>query len=260
MQVNHKRQSLLPKDEFKSGLSDILPLAFGVAIYGAAFGLLAAQAHMSELQTGIMGTLVFAGSSQILAIERLVSGAGAFTALIAGMALNLRILLMTGSLRKELAGRPLWQVIIGVHLTTDENWALMYAARAKGRAVGYWYLVGGGTCLIIVWTMATVFGVSFAQVLPEPQAIGMDFAFTAAFIAILCSLWRGVQDLMPWLVSAGTSGLLVLFAPIEPSWALALGGVTGAVFAAMLLPITAEKEQVESLITEPKQQVSRGTL
>ena len=216
-----------------------------MAIYGAAFGLLAAQAHMSELQTGIMGTLVFAGSSQILAIERLVSGAGAFTALIAGMALNLRILLMTGSLRKELAGRPLWQVIIGVHLTTDENWALMYAARAKGRAVGYWYLVGGGTCLIIVWTMATVFGVSFAQVLPEPQAIGMDFAFTAAFIAILCSLWRGVQDLMPWLVSAGISGSLVLFAPIEPSWALALGGVAGAVFAAVLLPITAEKEQVD---------------
>jgi len=260
MQVNHKRQCLIPKDEFKSGFSDILPLSFGVAIYGAAFGLLAAQAHMSELQTGIMGTLVFAGSSQILAIERLVSGAGAFTALIAGMALNLRILLMTGSLRKELAGRPLWQVIVGVHLTTDENWALMYAARAKGRAVGYWYLVGGGTCLIIVWTMATVFGVNFAQVLPEPQAIGMDFAFTAAFIAILCSLWRGVQDLMPWLVSAVISGALVLFAPIEPSWALALGGVAGAASAAVLLPIAEDVERVDPVIDEPKQKLSRDSI
>jgi len=259
MQVNHKEQCLTPKEEFKSGFSDILPLAFGVAIYGAAFGLLAAQAHMSELQTGIMGTLVFAGSSQILAIERLVSAAGAFTALIAGLALNLRILLMTGSLRKELAGRPLWQVIVGVHLTTDENWALMHAARAKGHAVGYWYLVGGGICLILVWTMATVFGVNFAQVLPEPQAIAMDFAFTAAFIAILCSLWRGAQDLMPWLVSAATSGSLVLFAPIEPSWALALGGVAGAVSATVFLPIIEDTELIDLETDGPKVKMSRGS-
>jgi predicted branched-subunit amino acid permease len=193
-----------------------------------------------------MGTLVFAGSSQIIATERLVAGAGALTALIAGLALNLRILLMTGSLREELAGRPLWQVLLGVHLTSDENWALMYATRAKGRAVGYWYLVGGGACLLLIWTSATVFGVSFAQMLPEPKAIGMDFAFTAAFIAILCNLWRGAQDLLPWLVSAGSSALLVLFAPIEPSWALALGGIAGAGFAAVFLSKTKKIAEVDT--------------
>lgn len=226
-------QSLFNRQEFNAGFRDIIPLAFGAAIYGAAFGLLAAQAQMSELQTGMMGALVFAGSSQIIALERFVAGASALTALLAGVALNLRILLMTGSLRNEFAGRPIWQTLLGVHLTSDENWALMHATRAKGQKVGYWYLVGGGCCLICVWISATVFGVSFAQLLPKPQAIGMDFAFTAAFIAILRNLWQGIGDLFPWLISAISAATLVSFSTFEPSWALALGGISGATAAAI---------------------------
>ena len=241
IQETQKHTLLPPQQEFFVGFRDIIPLAVGAAIYGAAFGLLAAQAQMSGLQTGVMGALVFAGSSQIVATERWVSGAGAMVALLAGIALNLRILLMTASLRHEFAGRPKWQIVLGVHLTSDENWALMHAARAKGKAVGYWYLVGAGACLIIVWTLATVLGVSFANVLPEPQAIGMDFAFSAAFIAILRNLWKSMEDLLPWLVSTVSAATLVLVTSIEPSWALAIGGLSGAMTAALKSAMTGAK-------------------
>ena len=222
-----------PLREFTVGFRDITPLSFGVAIYGLAFGLLAAQATMSALMTGTMSTLVFAGSSQIVATQRLVSGAGAAAAILAGLALNLRLLLMTASLRDELRCRPSWQVLLGVHLTCDENWALLHATRAKGQCVGYWYLIGGGTSLLLVWVAATAIGVNFSHVLPDPAAIGMDFAFTAAFIAILRNLWRGPDDVGPWLLSAGGAAALALFAPVDPSWALACGGVAGAVLAGL---------------------------
>jgi predicted branched-subunit amino acid permease len=81
--------------EFWSAVKDISPLALGVSIYGLAFGLLAAQANMSELQVGLMGTFVFAGASQILAVERLVAGAGATAAVVAAVAINLRMLFVT---------------------------------------------------------------------------------------------------------------------------------------------------------------------
>ncbi len=144
--------------QLSSGLRDILPLAAGVAVYGLAFGLLAAQASMDGLQTGVMGTIVFAGSSQIIAVERLVAGTGAGAAILAGLALNLRLLLITASLRDEYSGRPWWQVLLGVHLATDENWALMHAMRARGHQAGYWYLIGGGIGLIAVWVLSTVAG------------------------------------------------------------------------------------------------------
>jgi len=216
---------------FQSGFRDVLPLALGAALYGLAFGLLAAQAGMGALQTGVMGTIVFSGSAQFVAVERLAAGEGAATALIAGIALNLRMLLMTASLRDVLAGRPFWQKLLGVHMTTDESWALFHGTRAKGHAVGYWYLVGAGACMMTLWVASTTAGTLFAANLPEPRALGIDFAFTAAFIAILRGLWGGKRDLLPWATSAVTVAALALFTPLEPSWALVVGGILGAVLA-----------------------------
>lgn len=220
--------------EFWSAVRDISPLALGVAIYGLAFGLLAAQANMSELQVGVMGTIVFAGASQILAVERLVAGAGATAAVVAAVAINLRMLLVTASIRDVYKNRPWWQLVLGAHMTTDENWALMLATRAKGRNVGYWYLVGGGACLFFTWVIATTCGVLFATSIPEPKALGMDFAFTAAFIAIACSLWRGKSDLLPWVVSIVTVAVALLTGWLDSSWSLILGGCAGAATAGML--------------------------
>jgi len=221
------------RQQFVDGFREIVPLSFGAGIYGLAFGLLAAQAHMPGLQVGVMGTVVFAGASQIVAVERLVAGAGSFVAVLAGLALNLRLLLITASVREIYAGRPLWQVALGSHLTTDENWALMLATRARGRQAGYWYLVGAGINLMGVWVVATVAGVYFASAIAEPRALGMDFAFTAAFIAIARSLWGGRRDLLPWVTSFGVVAVLVISGVVDASWALIAGGVSGAAVAGL---------------------------
>jgi len=219
--------------EFRAGLRDITPLSLGVALYGLAFGLLAAQVGIGAPLTALMGVTVFAGSSQIVAADRLASGAGMTVAILAGLALNLRILLMTASLREELAGRPFWQIALGVHLTSDENWALMHATRGRGGQAGYWYLVGGGTSLIAVWAISTTLGAGFAGLLPDLAAIGLDFAFTAAFILLLRNLWRGRADLAPWALSILTALSVALVLPIDPSWALIAGGLAGAALAAV---------------------------
>jgi 4-azaleucine resistance transporter AzlC len=199
-----------------------------VAIYGLAFGLLAAQAGFDTLEIGVMGAIVFAGGSQIVAAQQLVAGAGAIAAVVAGLALNLRLLLVTASIRDVYAGRSWWQIALGVHVTTDENWALMLVQRAKGRDVGYWYLVGGGVCLVLVWSLATVVGVAFARTIPDPKSLGMDFAFTAAFIAIALSLWKNRSDLVPWVVAVFVVAASIKLVGLESSWALILGGVAGA--------------------------------
>lgn len=224
-------QQQTPASEAFLGVREVSPLALGVAAYGLAFGLLAAQAHMDTLQTGMMGALVFAGSSQIIAVERMMAGAGAVAALLAGIALNLRLLLITASLREDLAGRPFWQIALGVHVATDENWALMHAARTQGQRVGYWYLIGAGLCLLATWMAATTCGALFASAIPDARALGLDFAFTAAFIAILRSLWAGRATLWPWVMSILIVAGLTLSNLLDPSWALILGGVGGAAFA-----------------------------
>lgn len=222
------------RDEFLAGAKDITPLAIGVGIYGLAFGVLAAQAGMDGLHTGMMSGIVFAGSSQIVAIERIVAGAGAGAAVIAGIALNLRFLLITASLRDQFKGRPAWQVALGAHMSADENWALMHAARNAGRQVGYWYLVAGGLVQFVLWIAATTTGAVIASAIPEPRALGIDFAFAAAFIAILRGLWRGTGiDLLPWGVSVAVAATMVGLTPLDPSWSLIAAGLSGAVAAGL---------------------------
>lgn len=212
----------------------MLPLAIGVGLYGAAFGLLAAQAGITFVETGAMGGLVFAGSAQFVAVERLQAGAGALAALTGGVIINIRFLLMTASLRPELRGRSWWQVLLAVHLTTDQSWALMHAARAKGDPAGYSYLLGSSTFLLVVWLLSTLSGAGLAELLPPPEQLGLDFAFTAGFIAVLVSLFKSArQDLPPWVVAAMVAAGLSLLAPQTSSWAMIAGGLAGAFFAAI---------------------------
>ncbi|HQU67623.1 MAG TPA: AzlC family ABC transporter permease [Albidovulum sp.] len=222
------------RNELLAGAKDITPLAIGVGIYGLAFGVLAAQAGMDGLHTGMMSAIVFAGSSQIVAIERIVAGAGAGAAVIAGIALNLRLLLITASLRDQFRGRPAWQVALGAHMAADENWAMMHAAQNAGRPAGYWYFVGGGLVQFVLWIAATATGAVLASAIPEPRALGIDFAFAAAFIAILRGLWRGAAiDLLPWGVSVAVAAAMVGLTPLDPSWSLIAAGLSGAVAAGL---------------------------
>ncbi|WP_102868719.1 AzlC family ABC transporter permease [Pseudovibrio exalbescens] len=217
--------------EARKGFIEITPLAVGVGFYGLAFGLLAAQAGLSSLEVGFMGTFVFAGSAQIVAVERLMAGAGAAAAIIAGLALNLRLLLITASVSNVFAQRPLWQLVLGLHLTTDENWAMMLARQKRGGASGYWYLVGGGMALLLIWLVSTVAGVVVATSIPSPKALGLDFAFTAAFIAIARSLWRGPQDLLPWLCVVAVVVLGLYSGVLSETWVLIIAALAGTTVA-----------------------------
>ena len=218
-------------DAFRSGLCDAIPISLGVGIYGLAFGILAAGQGLSAAMTGFMSAFVFAGAGQIVALERLGTSAGAMIALVAGLALNLRLLLMTASLRDELGGRPLWQIVLGLHLTADENWVLMHAARNRGVPAGYHYLLGAGVSLFLAWVAATTAGAAFSGNIPDLGTGVMDFAFTAAFILLLTSLWQRRGDLAPWMISASIAALWSLVLPFDPSWGLIFGAIVGAAYA-----------------------------
>lgn len=221
------------QSEILSGMLEVVPLALGVAIYGLAFGLLASQAEFNWIDVGLMGALVFGGSSQIVAVERLAAGAGITAAIVAGIALNLRLLLITASVRELFAGRPLWQRMLGAHLSSDESWALTLSNRSKGKPAGYWFLVGAGSILLVTWVLASCLGVYFASYIPDPKAYAFDFAFTAAFIAIARSLWRNRTDALPWLAAIAAVLISSRVEAIDDSWSVVIGGLTGALIASL---------------------------
>ena len=220
------------------GALAILPLALGAAVYGFAFGLLAAQVGFPWWGVGVMSASVHAGSSQIVAVEQFGTVGTIAGAVLAGAALNLRYVGIIASLSDILDGLPLPVRLLAIHVTGDENWALTMATRAKSPDVGAGFLLGSGLVMISVWTASTALGAVLGTVLPDLERFGLGFAFTAAFIAMARGLWRGRRQALPWAVAAGaTIAVVSLGAP--KAYGIVAGALCGLAAAALVRGRTA---------------------
>ena len=209
-----------------------IPIALAVFAYGLVFGVLARQAHLSLLEAFLMSGFVFAGSAQLVAIG-LWSAPG--TALpiaaivITTLVVNLRLLLMGVALRPWFARLPPRAAYASVFFMADENWALTMAQFARGGRDGA-FLLGSGLAVFVAWLGATLVGGILGGAIGDPTRFGLDFAFTAVFIALLAGLWRGKSDVLPWVVAAvvAIAGAYLL----PGKWYILLGGVAGSLVGA----------------------------
>jgi len=175
--------------------------------------------------------LVFAGASQFVALESWVPGNLPIVSIVITTAIvNLRMLLMTATLRPLTTHLPKWKALLSVYLVADENWAMTMGEVSKGRGtVGF--LVGSGVCSWIAWVSSTLVGRMLGSVIDDPTRYGLDFAFTATFIALLLGMWRGRSDLLPWLV--GALAALAKASLVEGKWYIIVGGILGSLAGAL---------------------------
>ncbi len=210
------------------GATLILPLGIGAAVYGFAFGVLAAQVGFPAWGIGLMSIGVFAGSSQIAAVDQFATNGAVAGAVVAGMALNLRYLGIMASLSEVLRATPLMKKLLAVHVTADENWALTMSERARDPSVDADFLIGSGLMVVVMWTGSTVLGAWIGAGVPDLSGYGLGFAFTAAFIAMARGLWRGRRDLLPFASSFAATAVLVRF-EVEGAFAILGGAAAGVI-------------------------------
>lgn len=212
-------------EAFWTAMADALPLALAVWVFGGLFGVLARSAGMSLGETAAMNAVVFAGAAQFVAVNFWAAGSLALMPLAAAtLAINLRYILISASLRDVLAQWSWRRRIFAVHFVTDENWALTMALpSARRRALN---LLGSGLLLYVGWNVSGAAGYLLAGRLADPKLIGLDFAFAAAFLAIALGMWRGAgRDLLPWLSAAAAACLSA--ATLGGSWHVIVGTAAG---------------------------------
>lgn len=231
----------------REGFIKVLPLAFGVAVYGLAFGVLAAGAGLHPFEVLAMGTLVFAGSSQIVAVASFATDASVATAVVAGLLLNLRYLAIGATLGPVLANDPRAVRLLGVHLAADENWALTMA-QPPARRTGA-FLIGAGLAVMLAWAGSSAFGAWLGASLGNLERYGLGFAFTAAFIALARGLWRGRRTLVPWLVAGFATATLVRLGASGPLATL-VGAMAGASVAIVGLSVDPDSSAVDDARSE----------
>ncbi|MCP9486767.1 MAG: AzlC family ABC transporter permease [Gaiellaceae bacterium MAG52_C11] len=191
----------------RDGVLAALPLAPGPLLFGASFGLLAADAGMSWAAAVLMSATTFAGSAQFAAASVLDTGGGAVAAIVAAVLLNARYVPLSVAVASIFPGSRRRRLVES-QLIVDESWALAGRSGRFEHAV----LVGAGLLFYVLWVGGTAAGTLVGDLL-DPEAIGLDAAFPALFLALLVPYVRARRSLMAAMIAAAMTFVLIPVAP-----------------------------------------------
>lgn len=195
-----------------TGFRQLVPLAFFVTLFGAAFGLAAVQAGLEDSTIIAMSTLVFAGASQFATLELWGPQVPLFTLVITVFAINARHLLMGATLYPWLRQLPPGKRYAVMLVASDANWAMSLQAFNWGKP-GIGLLLGGGIALWSFWVMGTWLGVQFGGAIQEPRQLGLDMVMGCFLLAMVVGGEKNLRTLAIWSVAACASLLAYRYLP-----------------------------------------------
>ncbi len=212
------------------GAKRCLPIEISGFAIGLVFGTLAGQAGFSVVEAALMSALVFSGAAQFVVVGLWASPLPVATIVLTTLVVGLRHLLMGAALGPVFSKLSPLKAYGSVFFMADENWALTMGEFAKGRRDAA-FLIGGGLLMFAAWTVSTLVGGLFGSAIEDPARWGLDFAFTAVFLALIVGMWKGKSDLLPWTVAAAVAVAAHRWLPGE--WYILLGGLAGSLAGAV---------------------------
>ncbi|KAA9396768.1 branched-chain amino acid ABC transporter permease [Haloarcula sp. CBA1130] len=169
---------------FRRGVRDVAPLLLGIIPFGLVAGIATVNAGLG-LPTAVgLSVVVFAGASQLAALELLGQNAPLTVVVATAVVINLRLLMYSASIApyfREFTGR--WKAVLA-YVLTDQAYALSVASYRSDRETNRkWYYLGVALTLWGVWQVTTIAGALLGTGVPD--AWGLEFAIPLVFLAIL---------------------------------------------------------------------------
>ena len=184
------------RQEAIAGMRSVAPMLVGVIPFGLVVGATPATNGLGGGAAIGFSTLVFAGASQLTAIDSLADGASALVAILAACTVNLRLLLYSASLAPHVAELSLRRRLLMGYVLTDQAYAVSIGrwtkedeeAAAGGppapsldRRMAYYF--GAAFLLWINWQIVTIIGILIGSAVPD--SLPLDFTVPLVFLVLL---------------------------------------------------------------------------
>ena len=228
-----------------AGSRDTIPMLVGAAPFGVIFGTLAIASGIPVWATLALSALVFAGSSQFVAVGLIGGGVALPVLWLTTFVVNLRHALYSATLlphARHLTARWRWPLAFWL---TDETFAVVeHRLREHGDDMaGAWYWLGSSLAMYLNWQLWTIAGVLLGKSVPGLAELGLDFAMVATFAAIVAPQLRQYPVLAAAL-AAGVVALLARHLPYKLGLMLAaLAGVGAGMLAESLAAGRTQEKQ-----------------
>lgn len=212
-------------------MRSVAPMLVGVVPFGLVAGATPVAHGLSGWVAVGFSTIVFAGASQLAAIDVLADGGSAAVAVIAACTINLRLLLYGASLAPHLAHERLRRRIAAAYLLTDQAYAVSIDRWTRGeppeRRLPFY--LGAGGLLWVSWQVATLAGVALGNGVPDD--LPLSFAIPLVFLVLLVPTFVS----RPAVIAALAGGVAAVLTAEAGGGDLSIlaGAVTGIVAGAV---------------------------
>jgi len=189
------------QDAFKAGI----PIFIGYIPAAIAFGILSKGCGISLLECFLFSAAVFAGASQFIALNLLMTGMGPGGIIITTLLVNFRHFLMSAYLStrvNKIAKKYIFLIAFGV---TDEVFSVLSFKRGRLSTA---FVIIVQISAYSAWVGGTIAGYVMGGFLPEILTKSMGVALYALLLAILLP---EIKISVTALILAVTSGLLNVF-------------------------------------------------
>ncbi|MBU2511758.1 AzlC family ABC transporter permease [bacterium] len=229
--MDQKNSPVDLKKNVLQGFIVSMPVVVGYIPIGFAFGVLAKKVGLSSMNAVFMSIIVFAGSSQLIAIGLLVAGASALSIIIATFIVNLRHLLMTAALSPYLKRWRALALTLFSYQITDETFAI-HAERFSSGDTNKTAAFTINIVSQLSWITGTVLGIATSGFIKDVKPFALDYALIAMFIGLLVFQIKSKTQILVAILS-GCVSILLYLAGID-QWNIILATLLSATFGILV--------------------------
>ncbi len=221
---------------FREGAVEVLPIAAGIIPFGLVAGAAAVEADLGIEGAMSLSLLVFAGASQLAAIDLFARDAPLLVVLLTVAVINLRMAMYSASLAPRLADVPLFRRMVAAYFLVDQAYALsiMRVEGDASRPHRLAYYFGVVVPLWVNWQLMTAIGALVGTTIPD--WLPLEATIPLVFLAMLVP---AVTD-RATLAAAVVSGAVATLAAGLPNNAGLLVGAFSGIAAGTLVALRTE--------------------
>lgn len=215
--------------EFRSGLKAATPTMIGYVSIGLAYGVVASETGLTPLETLLTSLFIYSGSGQFILCALLLAKADLSGVFLTIFLTNLRYFLLNLHAATIFSKASFLNQLFNGLFMTDESYGVLLGERLKHEMadISTSWMHGNNLSSYFSWVIASLIGGLVGNVLPDPNALGLDFALVAMFIVIFSGQLENLAMHLP-LKKIG-----VLLAAVTVVYLLSSMVITGSL--AMLL-------------------------
>ncbi|MBO6716827.1 MAG: AzlC family ABC transporter permease [Rhizobiaceae bacterium] len=228
--------------EFRRGMRRAWPVIIAASPFGLLYGAIAVENGLTVAETVLMSATVYAGASQMVGIELFGDNIAPWVVVLSIFAVNFRHVLYSAVSGRATRHWSSLKRYFAFFFLVDPQFAEAERRVAERRPITFAWYMGLALPIYLFWVGVALIGALFGKLIPNPEALGIDFLLPIYFLGLVMEFRERPLWLPVVVVSAVVS--TAAYYTVGSPWHVSIGAVAGILLAVIMPPPAAAEVEI----------------